>query len=296
MNAAGPASTQAMMSRPSRRGACGRGLLLCAMALSALSVLAIFGFLLWFALPVFSGDALASLLSWRWQPLRGEFGILPMLAGSLCLAGSAMLLAYPLALGVCCFAYGAGPARLASPLLWLIRFMTSVPTVVYGLVSVFLLVPLVREAFSGSGFSWLAAALTLSFLVIPTIVLLIDGSFRQAQGTLGLTAAAVGFSPLQQLVRLTLPLSLRRLGAAAALGFGRAIGDTLIPLMLAGNAARLPHSLLDPLRTLTSHIALVVATDSQSLVYGSLFACGVLLFLASLLVNLALHGLRARHG
>ena len=270
----------------------GRFLLFCATAISALSVLAIFGFLLWFALPVFRGEALVSLLSWHWRPLRGEFGILPMLAGSLCLALSAMLLAYPLALGICCFSHGAGPARAARPLLLAVRFMTSVPTVVYGLVSVFLLVPLIRSAFSGSGFSWLAAGLALAVLVIPTLVLLIDSQFRQVQAGIGLTAVALGFSPVQQLLRLTLPLSTRGLGVAAALGFGRAVGDTLIPLMLAGNAARVPHSLLDPLRTLTSHVALVVATDSQSLVYSSLFACGVILFLVSLLVNLALRGLR----
>ncbi len=270
-------------------------LLFCATAVSAVAVLAIFGFLLWFSLPVFHGDAVATLLSWQWRPLRGEFGILPMLAGSLCLSVSAMLLAYPLALGICCFVHGAGPARAARPLVTAVRFMTSVPTVVYGLVSVFLLVPLIRNAFSGSGFSWLAAGLVLAVLVIPTIVLVIDGQFRQVQNGIGLTGIALGLGPIQQLLRLTLPLSARGLGVAAALGFGRAIGDTLIPLMLAGNAARLPHSLLDPMRTLTSHIALVVATDSQSLAYGSLFACGVVLFLVSLLVNLALRGLRAGH-
>ena len=272
----------------------GTFLLFCAAAFSALSVVAIFAFLLWFALPVFRGEALASLLSWHWRPLRGEFGILPMLVGSLCLASSAMLLAFPLALGVCCFIHGAGPARAANPLRTVVRFMTSVPTVVYGLVSVFLLVPLIRAAFSGSGFSWLAAGLTLAVLVVPTLVLLIDNQFRQVQASLGPSAAALGFSPVQQLLRLTLPLSSRGLGAAAALGFGRAIGDTLIPLMLAGNAARPPQSLLDPLRTLTSHIALVVATDSQSLAYGSLFACGLVLFLVSLLVNLALRGVRRK--
>lgn len=268
--------------------------LFCVTAVSALSVLAIFAFLLWFAVPVFRGEALGSLLSWHWRPLRGEFGILPMLTGSLCLAVSSMLLAYPLALGLCCFVHGAGPARAARMLLALVRFMTSVPTVVYGLVSVFLLVPIIRSAFSGSGFSWLAAGMTLAVLIIPTLVLLIDSQFRQVQESIGQTAAALGFTPVQQLLRLTLPLSRRGLGMAATLGFGRAIGDTLIPLMLAGNAARPPQSLLDPLRTLTSHIALVVATDSQSLVYSSLFACGVFLFLVSLLINLGNQALRGR--
>ena len=267
-------------------------LLYCAAAISALSVLAILGFLLWFSLPVLQGEALASLFSWHWQPLRGEFGILPMLVGSLSLAFSAMLLAFPVGVGVCCFAHGIGPAWAARPLLVAIRFMTSVPTVVYGLVSAFLLVPLIRSGFSGTGFSWLAAWLTLSVLVLPTIVLLLDSQFRLVQDGIQLTAAALGLTPTQQLLRLTLPLSSRGLLIAAALGFGRAIGDTLLPLMLAGNAPQLPHSVLDSIRTLTAHIALVVATDSQSAAYGSLFACGLILFLVSLLVNLGLRYLR----
>jgi len=279
---------------PARGGAVVRCLLLVAATASALAVAAVFGFLLWFALPVFRGEALASLLSWHWQPLRGAFGILPMLVGSFLLASSSLLVSFPLALGVCCFAHGAGPIRAARPLLTAVRFMTSVPTVVYGLVSVFLLVPLIRDAFSGSGFSWLAAALALSLLVLPTIVLLVDSQFRQVQAQIGPSAAALGLSPVQQLLHLTLPLSRRGLAAALALGFGRAVGDTLIPLMLAGNAARVPHSLLDSLRTLTSHIALVVATDSQDLVYASLFASGVILFVVTALVNLLLRRWRGQ--
>ena len=272
-------------------------LLYCAAAVSALSVLAILGFLLWFSLPVIRGEALSSLLSWHWRPLHGDFGILPMIAGSLCLSVSALAIAFPAGVGLCCFAHGIGPAWAARPLRAAVRFMTSVPTVVYGLVSAFLLVPLIRDAFSGSGFSWLAASLTLSVLVLPTIALLLDEQFRLAREHIGLGAAALGFTPAQQLARLTLPLSARGLAMAAALGFGRAVGDTLIPLMLAGNAPQLPHSMLDPIRTLTAHIALVVATDSRSTAYGSLFACGLILFIVSLFVNLGLRTLRkAAHG
>ena len=265
----------------------------CAAAISALSVLAIFGFLVWFSLPVFQSGALTALLSWHWRPTQGEFGILPMVAGSLFLALPAVLLAFPVAIGLCAFVHGIGPAWAARPLLRIIRFMTSVPTVVYGLVSAFLLVPLIRSSFSGSGFSWLAALLTLSMLVLPTIVLILENQFRLVQEEIRLGAMALGFTPIQQLLRLTLPLSARGLLMAAALGFGRAIGDTMLPLMLAGNAPQLPHSLLDSIRTLTSHIALVVATDSQSATYGSLFACGLILFMVSLLVNLGLHCLQS---
>ncbi|MEA5098714.1 MAG: ABC transporter permease subunit, partial [Burkholderiaceae bacterium] len=252
----------------------------------------IFGFLLWFSLPVFQGNALGYLFSWHWRPLQGDFGIMPMFIGSLCLALPAMLLAFPVALGLCGFVHGIGPSRVAHPLLGVIRFMTSIPTVVYGLVSAFLLVPLIRSGASGSGFSWLAALLTLSVLVLPTIVLILDNQFRLVQDDIRLGAIALGFTPIQQFLKLTLPLSVRGLLMAATLGFGRAIGDTLIPLMLAGNAPQLPHSLLDSIRTLTSHIALVVATDSQSEAYSSLFACGLILFLVSLLVNAGLQYLR----
>ena len=268
--------------------------LACAAAVSLCAVCALLAFLLWFSLPLFQTGQLAALLSWHWRPQQGEFGILPMVVGSLCLGSSAMLLAFPLGLGVCCFAHGIGPTWAARPLLAAIRLMTSVPTVVYGLVSVFLLVPTIRAGFSGSGFSWLAALLTLAMLILPTIVLLVDSQFAVVSAEIRLTAAALGFSRAQALLHLTLPLSSRGLVAAAVLGFGRAIGDTLIPLMLSGNAVQLPHSLLDSLRTLTAHIALVVATDSQSAAYSSLFACGVILFVFSMAVNLGLHRLRAR--
>ena len=267
-------------------------LLFAAAALVALAVAAIVVFLAWFALPVLGTGALGAVLDWEWLPQQGRFGILPMLVGSLCLALSALLLAFPLGVGLCCFAHGIGPARLAAPLLTVLRFMTSVPTVVYGLAALFLLVPLIRDASHGAGFSWLAAALTLALLILPTIVLMLEHAFREAKARIDLSAAALGFTPAQQVLRLTLPLARRGLGMAAVLGFGRAIGDTLIPLMLAGNAAQLPGSPLDPLRTLTAHIALVLSTDSQSAAYNSLFVCGLLLFLISVLVNLGLRHLR----
>ncbi|MDQ7836158.1 MAG: ABC transporter permease subunit [Humidesulfovibrio sp.] len=272
-------------------------LLFGASAVSVLCVAGILAFLAWFCLPLVTEGQSASVLSWTWRPASGQFGILPMAVGSLLLGSSALLLAWPLGLGLTLFAHGLGPAwpnfNPARPLMALVRLMTSVPTVVYGLASVFLLVPLVRSGFSGgSGFSWLAAALTLALLVLPTIVLVLDGQLRLVTPGLRLTAAALGLTRTQELVHLALPLCGRGLKTAAVLGFGRAVGDTLLPLMLSGNAAQVPGGPLDSLRTLTAHIALVVATDSQSAAYTSLFACGALLFGMSQAVNLGLRGLR----
>lgn len=271
-------------------------LLFCASGLCVLCVAAILCFLLWFCLPLLSWRELSAVFSWRWEPFGGHFGILPMVAGSLALSISALALAWPLGLGLTLFVHGLGPRALARPLLFVVRLMTGVPTVVYGLVAAIGLVPLVRAALSGSGFCWLTCALMLALLALPTIVLVLDGQLALIAPRLRLTAAALGLTPAQELLRLALPMSGRGLRTAATLGFARALGDTLLPLMLSGNAAQLPHSPLDSLRALTAHIALVVATDSQSEAYGSLFACGLLLFGVSFLVNLGLRRLARGEG
>lgn len=266
-----------------------RTVLYAAAAVSCLAVLAVFLFLLRFAAPLFSSGGLAEVMQWCWEPFGGHFGILPMIVGTICLSVSAMVVAAPLSLGIACFVNGMGPKRLARPVLGVVQFMTSIPTVVYGFVAVFLLVPFIRSAFAhGSGFSWLAAALMLSLLILPTMVLVLHSQFSQVEPEVRLTAAALGLSKAQAFVHLVLPLSRRGLLASAILGFGRAVGDTLIPLMLAGNAVKPPESVLDSIRTLTAHIALVVATDSNSGAYHSLFACGMILFLTTVAVNAGL--------
>jgi phosphate transport system permease protein len=262
---------------------------------SCLSVFAILGFLLYFTWPLVAEGHLTRILAWHWRPFQGQFGILPMVTGSVCLAASALAVAYPVSLGICGFAHGLGPRPLARVALAVIHFMTSIPTVVYGFVAVFLLVPRIRGVFAqGTGFSWLAASLTLSLLILPTMVLLIHAQLRQVDAGVRLAVTALGFTPAQGLLRVLLPLSHRGLLAALVLGFARAVGDTLIALMLAGNAPQVPHSLLDSLRTMTAHIALVVATDSHSLAYHSIFACGLILFGLTFLVNLALRWLQSR--
>jgi len=262
---------------------------------SALVVLALFGFLAYFTLPLFSNGQFTELFSLHWQPFHGQFGIIPMIIGTIALAFTALLIAYPLGLGICLFIHGLGPAWLSRPVLLLIHGMTAVPTVVYGFVAVFLLVPLLRDTFrSGTGFSLLAATLSLSILILPTIILLLNSQLQQIVPRLRLTATALGISRPQELLYISLPAASHGLIAAAILGFGRAVGDTLIALMVAGNATQIPDSAFDSIRTLTAHIALVVSTDSQSTTYHSLFAGGMILFLTTTSINLALHLLKRK--
>lgn len=266
-----------------------------AMVVSSVLVFTIFGFLVYFSLPLLLEGRLSQLLSWDWLPVQGQYGIMAVVLGSFALTVTSVAVSYPAGVGICCFAHGLGPRSLRSPVLGIVHFMTSIPTVVYGFVSVFLLVPLLRQCFTeGTGFSWLAASLTLSVLVLPTIVLLIHTQMQQVDSEVRLAAKSLGLSSAQEMLWIVLPLSSRGLFAAAILGFGRALGDTIIALMVSGNAPQVPHSLLDSIRTLTAHIALVVATDVHSEAYQSLFACGLILFLVTAAINAAMYWIRAR--
>lgn len=270
-----------------------RGVLAGAALLASLSVLLIGAFLVYFTVPLLRSGQLGAVLSWHWRPFQGQFGILPMVVGSLGLAGSAMALAFPLGLGVSGFVYLYGRQPSGRVVLAVIQFMTSIPTVVYGFAAVFLLIPFLRFSFpGGTGFSWLAATLILSLLVLPTVVLLMHSQLSLVAAEVHLAAAALGLTPAQELLWVLLPAMRRGLIAAGILGFGRALGDTLVALMLSGNAPQIPQSPLDAIRTLTAHIALVVATDSQSTAYHSIFASGLIIFCLTALINLALRRLR----
>ncbi|WP_035261590.1 PstC family ABC transporter permease [Desulfonatronum lacustre] len=266
---------------------------LCAAALtSTAAAFCILLVLVYLVLPLFISGELGAVLSWQWLPFQGKFGILPMVTGSLLLSLGALALATPLAVGVSCFVQVLAPGRIKGLCLAMIHYMTSIPTVIYGFVSIFLLVPLMRQWFDrGTGFSLLTAMVALTLLILPTIVLVFHATLREVDRAARITCASLGFSRPSYIRHVLLPLSRRGLLAAMILGFGRAVGDTLISLMLAGNAPMVPGSPLDSIRTLTAHIALVVATDSQSTFYHSVFASALILFLIMILINLALRGL-----
>lgn len=240
---------------------------------------------------VMGGSALFSSV---WQPEAKRFGILPMIAATAALSVSATALGWLVALGCLCHIHGFGTRYSSSMLGSLLRIMTAVPTVVYGFASVFLLVPLIRGAFGGSGFSWLSATLVLALLITPTMVLTMESAVAQVAEESRLTAASLGFSHAEHLACVVLPASREWLWGAALLGFGRAAGDTMIPVMLAGNAVQYPLSPLYAIRSLTAHISLVLSSDVGGTAYYSLFAAGGLLLLLSAGANMIFRTIRRR--
>ena len=254
-------------------------LFLAAAVLSAGLAILILCFMVLLGLPILGGGGFWVSLSQPWVPNNGIYGILPMIVGTLSISTLALVIGFPISLG-CAMA-----TRLfqTGPVVWLlkrtIQLMTAMPTVVYGFVGIFLLVPLVRDLFqAGSGMCILSASLLLSVLISPTMILFFIDSFDRVPGAYLQAAKALGASPVQELVHVILPCAGRGMLTGVVLSLGRAVGDTLIALMIAGNAVAMPASPLDSARTLTAHIALVIAADFDSVEFRTLFSCGIVLY------------------
>lgn len=251
---------------------------LSALIIGSVSAL-IFFFLFYFSLPIITSGLMGKFLTSGWDPDNQVIGIFPMVVGTVYIASLALFWAAPTGIGLAASIQVFAPRYLSRFLRWTVEFMTGIPTVVYGFAALFLLVPAIRSLFSyGTGLSVLTASLILGLLILPTIVLIAQDQLAAVPRSHVLAAEALGATPVQIFLCVLLPGAWRGLISAVVLGAGRATGDTLIALMLAGNAVGLPGSLLDPARTLTSHIALVTAADYESLTFKAIFACGLVLF------------------
>lgn len=233
---------------------------------------------------------------WIWQPYAGHFGILPMLMGSLCLAAFAICIGWPAAFALTIWRLSEQRPifrKLARFCGAIIRFMSAIPTVVYGFAAVFLLTPLVRDLLGGSGLCLFSAGVMLILLALPGMCLVLETALAPRLASLCPWGLAIGFSRLDLLLHFVCPNATRAFASAAILGFGRALGDTLIPLMLAGNAPAIPTSPDSGIRTLTAHMALVTANEVGGAAYNSLFLAGVILLLTNAGASLILRRLGA---
>lgn len=234
-------------------------------------------------------DPGANPFTWQWQPYQGKFGIMPMFAGSLMLSSFALAIGWPVALGIAFWLLtDDSPPSLKKGTMILLRFMATIPTVVYGFAAVFLLTPLARQVLGGTGMCITSAGIMLALMTSPTMIFVLLAGLREPMRQYTPTGLALGFTKLDILCLFVLPRAKTNLACAAVLGFGRAMGDTLLPLMLAGNATMLPDSLSSSMRSLTAHMAMVTANEVGAAAYNSLFVAGLVLLLANAAVSLAI--------
>lgn len=226
---------------------------------------------------------------------EGLFNLAPMILGTLAAAGGAVLVATPLGIASAIFCHHYAPPWIGRRYRGIIELLAGIPSVVYGLWGLVVLVPLIRRL-APPGPSLLAGVLILSIMILPTIALAADAALAAVPASHLRGAAAVGLSRWATIRGVVLPAARSGLATGAILETGRALGETMAVLMVCGNVVRTPHSLFDPVRTLTANIALEMGYamgDHRSALF---FSGLVLLALVALLVVLAetVHGGRLR--
>lgn len=218
-----------------------------------------------------------------WRPGQEQYGILTMIVGSVAVTAGSLLLAVPLGIACAILLAEVAPFRLRQVLRPAVELLVGIPSVVYGLVGLVLLVPAVREL-GGNGFSVLAASIVLMAMVLPTIISISEDSIRAVPAAYKEGALALGATQWQTIRRVLLPAARSGIGASIVLGMGRAIGETMAMIMVIGNSITFPQSPLDPARTLTGNIAVEI-NYASGIHESALFATAIVLFVFILLLN-----------
>ncbi len=259
--------------------------------LSILVVLAILTFLIKEAWPALAKEGLPRLLGGReWRPISApaQFGMLPLILGSLLVTAGAALLALPL--GVACAVYLAEVARPTAReiLKPMVELLAAIPSVVIGFIGLLVLAPLVRAAFHlPTGLTALTGSVMLALMALPTVVSLAEDAVTAVPQEYRAGSLALGATKWQTICRVTVPAARSGIIAALMLGIGRAVGETMTVMMVTGNAAVIPHSILQPVRTMTATIAAEMGeTVHYSPHYHALFMLGAVLFLLTFIVNI----------
>ncbi|MBI3037845.1 phosphate ABC transporter permease subunit PstC, partial [bacterium] len=221
----------------------------------------------------------------QWAPAKGVFGIFPMVIGTLEVTFGALAWGVPLALFVAVYLSEFASPFARNTMKPTIELLAAIPSVVYGFIGVVIIVPFIRQYSGQSGFSVAAASVILGIMILPTVVSITIDSLRAVPASYREGALALGSTPWQAVVRVILPAAKSGIVTAIVLGMGRAMGETMAVIMVAGNAVVVPGSPFDPCRTLTSNIALEMSY-AAGMHQKALFATGVVLFVMIFFLNL----------
>lgn len=228
----------------------------------------------------------------EWYPTATPaplFGILPLITGTLWVSLAAILFALPLGLAVAIYMAELANERVRKILKPVIELLAGIPSVVYGFFGLVVIVPLIQQVFDlPVGETALAGSIILAIMALPTIITVAEDSIRNVPRPVKEASLALGATHWQTIRRVVLPYSVSGIMAAVVLGIGRAIGETMAVLMVTGNAAVIPHGLLEPVRTIPATIAAELGEAPNGGVhYEALFLLGCILFVITLVVSIA---------
>lgn len=238
-------------------------------------------------LPIFSKVSVWDFITGTtWKPTKEIYGILPMIMGSIYTTGIALLIGIPIGLGCAIFLAEIAPRKLAAVLRRGIEVLAGIPSIIYGFFGLVVLVPLIRSFKLGPGNSVLAAGLILAIMILPTIISLSDVSLRAVPKIYRDGSLAMGASKWQTIKKVSLPTARSGIITSIVLGIGRAVGETMAVILVAGNTPIIPVSIFQPVRTMTVNMVLemgYVVTGSDH--YSALFATGIVLFVFIMILN-----------
>ncbi|MDO8683085.1 MAG: phosphate ABC transporter permease subunit PstC [Armatimonadota bacterium] len=257
--------------------------------LAIIIVILIFVFLLRDGLPAFkyvsAGKFLAGI---NWYPLSGIFGSLPLILGSLWVTLGAIAIALPIGLACAIYIAEVAPVPVREILKPTIEVLAGIPSVVIGFIGLVTLAPFIQKMFNlPTGLTALTGSIMLAFMAMPTIISISEDVIVAVPKEYRDGALALGSTKWQAISGVVVPAAKNGIIAAVMLGIGRAIGETMAVLMVTGNAAVIPHSLFQPVRTITATIAAEMGeVVHYSPHYHVLFALGILLFGITFIINL----------
>ncbi len=218
-----------------------------------------------------------------------QFGVLPLILGTLWVSLGAILIALPFGLAVAIYLAEIADTRMRKILKPVIELLAGIPSVVYGFFGLVVIVPLIQRLFNlPVGETGLAGSIVLAIMALPTIITVAEDAIRTTPRIMKEASLGLGANHWQTIYRVILPYSISGIMAAVVLGIGRAIGETMAVLMVTGNAAVMPTTLLEPVRTIPATIAAELGEASAGGVhYQSLFMLGCILFVITLIISIS---------
>ena len=270
------------------------GVFLFCACVSILAVLLICVFLFANGIPAMKEIGLFDFLMGRqWKPNNNIYGILPMILGSIYVTAGAIVIGVPIGILVAVFMTRFCPKWLYKILKPAVDLLAGIPSVVYGFFGLMVIVPLIRDLFGGSGTSMLAASIVLGIMILPTIIYVSESAIRAVPESYYEGSLALGASHERSVFRVVLPAAASGVMAGVILGVGRAIGETMAVIMVAGNQAALPRGLFSGVRTMTANIVLEMGYAAD-LHREALIATAVVLFVFILIINVSFSVLKRR--
>lgn len=226
------------------------------------------------------------LLGTEWRPGNDIYGIFPMIIGSIYVTAGAIVIGVPIGLLTAVFMARYCPARIYKVVKPAVELLAGIPSVVYGFFGMVVIVPFIRSSVGGNGSSILSASILLGMMILPTIISQSEASIRAVPNSYYEGSLALGATHERSVFCSILPAAKSGILAGIILGVGRAIGETMAVIMVAGNQARMPQGILQGVRTLTANIVIEMGY-AEGLHREALIATGVVLFAFILIINLS---------